>query len=73
MDDIKFSLKASVVEELQAFSGILNKSTNEILNEALENYFDEQQKILNQKNQEDENALTNLDYNEFWDDLDFDD
>ena len=71
MDNIKFELKASIVEELEAFSQILNKSSSDILNEALENYFIQQQEILNKKNQDDENALTNLDYNEFWDDLDF--
>ncbi len=73
MDNIKFELKASMVEELNAFSAILNKSQNDILNEALEDYFIKQQELLAKKNQEDENALTNLDYNEFWDDLDFDD
>jgi len=72
MSNIKFELKANVVEELEAFSQILKKSHSEILNEALENYFKEQQEILSKKNQEDESALTNLDYNEFWDDLDFD-
>ena len=72
MNNIKFELKANVVDELQAFSQILKKSTNEILNEALENYFFAQQEKLNKKNQDDENALTNLDYDEFWDDLDFD-
>ena len=72
MNNIKFELKASVVEELEAFSQILNKSSSDILNEALENYFYKQQEILNKKNQDDESALTNLDYNEFWDDLDFD-
>jgi hypothetical protein len=73
MNDLKFELKASMVEELEAFSQILNKTPNQILNEALENYLNAQQEILNKKNQDDENALTNLDYNEFWDDLDFDD
>ena len=72
MNDLKFELKASVYEELEAFSKILNKNSNEILNEALENYFTKQQEILSKRNQDDENALTNLDYNEFWDDLDFD-
>ena len=71
MNDIKFELKANVVEELEAFSQILNKTPNKILNEALENYFNTQREMLNKKNQDDENALTNLDYNEFWDDLDF--
>lgn len=72
MNDIKFELKANIVEELEAFSSLLNKSVNQILNEALEDYFSKQQELLIKKNQEDESALTNLDFNEFWDDLDID-
>jgi len=73
MNDIKFELKASMVEELEAFSQILKKSPSEILNIALEEYLVKQQEIMTKKNQDDENALTNLDYDEFWNDLDFDD
>ena len=40
-----------------------------MMNEALENYFEEAQKKLLEKNIENENALTNLDFNEFWDDV----
>jgi len=72
MNELKFELKAEMIEEIEAFCKILNKSSSDILNEALENYFSEQQALLNKKNQDDENALTNLDYNEFWDDLDLD-
>ena len=68
--NIKFSLSTNILEELNAYSEILKKDHNEILKEALENYFQEQQKILLEKNLEDENAMTNLDFNEFWDDLD---
>ena len=71
MNDFKFELKANIVEELEAFSSILKKTPNDILNIALENYFNEQQAILNKKNQSDESALTNLDFNEFWDGMDF--
>ena len=73
MNELKFELKASMVEELEAFSQILKKSPSVILNLALEEYLVKQQEILNKKNQDDENGLTNLDYDEFWDDLDFDD
>jgi len=73
MNDLKFELKSSMVEELEAFSQILKKSPSDILNIALEEYLVKQQEILSKKNQDDENASTNLDYNEFWDDLDFDD
>jgi len=69
MNDLKFELKANIVEELDAFSSILNKDHNTILNEALEQYFHNEQVKLQEKNQEDENAMTNLDFEEFWDDV----
>jgi len=72
MNELKFELKAKVIEELEAFSSILKKDHNTILNEALELYFNNAQEHLMRKNQEDESALTNLDFDEFWDDLDID-
>jgi len=55
------------MENLQTFCQILKKDESAIINEALELYFQEQQKKLLEKNIADENALTNLDYDEFWD------
>ena len=69
-EEIKFSLSSDSIENLKVFSEILKKDVNTILNEALENYFEEAQKMLMEKNTEDENAMTNLDFNEFWDDMD---
>ncbi|HIP13031.1 MAG TPA: hypothetical protein EYG97_00950 [Arcobacter sp.] len=69
-NNIKFSLSSEILEELNAYSEILKKDHSQILKEALEHYFEEQQKILLEKNLEDENAMTNLGFNEFWDDLD---
>ena len=66
-ENIKFNLTHDMVENLTTFSQILNKDTNTILNEALEQYFENEQKKLMEKNLEDENAMTNLDYYEFWD------
>jgi hypothetical protein len=59
-------------ENLELFSELLKKDKNTIINEALEFYFQEEQKKLLEKNIADENAMTNLDYDEFWDDLDID-
>ena len=70
MNDINFTLSSDTIENLQTFSKILNKDHNTILNEALEQYFDNEQQKLLEKNLEDENAMTNLDFNEFWDDVD---
>jgi len=57
-------------ENLEAFSQILKKDASEIINLALEEFFVNEQKKLLEKNIEDENAMTNLDYDEFWDGVD---
>ena len=57
-------------ENLESFKEILKKDENSIINEALEEYFAAQHKKLLEKNLADENAMTNLDYDEFWDGLD---
>ncbi|MBN2782915.1 MAG: hypothetical protein JXQ66_06710 [Campylobacterales bacterium] len=60
-------------ENLEVFSEILKKDKATIINEALELYFEHQQKKLLEKNLADENAMTNLDFDEFWGDFDIDD
>ncbi|HEC45290.1 MAG TPA: hypothetical protein ENI25_00545 [Epsilonproteobacteria bacterium] len=70
--NIKIEFKQSTVENLQLFSQMLKKDINLILEEALEQYFDNEQKKLMEKNINDENAMTNLDFDEFWDDVDLD-
>jgi len=58
------------VENLENFSEILKKDKNTIINKALELFFQDEQKKLLEKDIADQNALTNLDFNEFWDDVD---
>ncbi|WP_309496295.1 hypothetical protein [Sulfurovum sp.] len=72
MNDIKIEFKQSTVENLELFSQMLNKDINTMLEEALEQYFDAEQKKLMEKNINDDNATTNLDYDEFWDGMDID-
>jgi len=72
MNQIKIEFKQSTVENLEAFSEILNKDINTMLEEALEQYFESEQQKLMEKNQNDESAMTNLDFDEFWDDVDLD-
>jgi hypothetical protein len=72
MSDIKFTLSSETIEQIKEFSLLLKKDENQILNEALELYFQNEQKKLLEKNLENENAMTNLDFNEFWDDVDID-
>jgi len=69
-EKIKIEFKQSTVETLMAFSEILKKDINTMLEEALEQYFESEQKKLMEKNREDENAMTNLDFDEFWADVD---
>jgi tRNA A37 N6-isopentenylltransferase MiaA len=71
-DNIKIEFKQSTVENLQLFSQMLQKDINLMLEEALEQYFDSEQKKLMEKNINDENAMTNLGFDEFWDDVDLD-
>jgi len=72
MDDnrIDFTLKPDTIENLKAFSELLKKDVSWVLEEALTEYFSTVQKQLLEKNLADENAMTNLDYDEFWDGLD---
>ncbi len=72
MNPIKIEFKQNTVEDLKAFSEILKKDINTMLEEALEQYFESEQQKLMEKNQNDESAMTNLDFNEFWDDVDID-
>ncbi len=60
------------LQNLETFTQILKKDQSTLINEALELYFEEQQKRLLEKNLADENALTNLNYDEFWEGVDID-
>jgi len=68
---IQIEFKQSTVDNLHLFSEMLKKDINTILEEALEQYFDSEQKKMMEKNISDDSAMTNLDFDEFWDDLDF--
>ncbi len=72
MNHIKIEFKQSTVDNLELFSQMLKKDVNTMLEEALEQYFQSEQEKLLEKNQDDENAMTNLDYYEFWDGVDID-
>jgi len=57
------------MQNLEAFSELKKCDISTLINEALEEYFANEQKKLLEKNLADENAMTNLDFNEFWDDV----
>ena len=69
-EDVKLDITYENVENLKVFSQILNKDIDSILNEALSQYFINEEKKILEKNQESENMMTNLDYDEFWDGVD---
>ncbi len=72
-EKLDFRLKVDTIENLRAFSELLKKDVSWVVEEALDEYFVKVQKELLEKNMADENAMTNLDYDEFWDGVDFDD
>ena len=69
-ETINLKLTPDNIENLDTFSEILKKDYNKMFNEALTQYFENEQKKMLEKNISDENALTNLDYDEFWDGVD---
>ena len=58
-----------MIQEIDLYAKILNKNHNQIIKEALEEYFYNQQQKLLTKDIADENAMTNLNFDEFWDDV----
>jgi len=69
---MQFKLKSETINNLEAFSKMLNKSVDKILEEALEEYFTTTQEKLLKDTIEKENAQINLSYDEFWDGVDLD-
>jgi hypothetical protein len=59
-------LKYEAFENLELYSKLLNKDMNAMIDEALSQYFENEEKKLQQKGIEDDSLLTNLDYDEFW-------
>ena len=69
-DTIKINFKQSTIDDLIGFSELLNKDVNVIIEEALEQYYENEQQKLIEKGIDEDASMTNLDYNEFWDGLD---
>jgi len=64
---LDFTLSPTTIENLHAYAEILDKDISTLLEEALDSYFVQVQKELLNKSLSDENAMTSLDYDEFWD------
>ena len=69
-DTINLQFKQSTIDDLIGFSELLNKDVNVIIEEALELYYENEQKKLMEKGIDEDASMTNLDYDEFWDGLD---
>ncbi len=67
---MKITINDHNLENLETYEEILKKDKSTLINEALELFFETEQKKLLEKNIEDENAMTNLGYDEFWDGVD---
>ena len=67
---MKIELQYETVEKLEIYSKLLNKNVNKIIDEALLQYFENEEKRLLEKNIENDSLMTNLDYDEFWDGVD---
>jgi len=70
MNDFTITLTPDTVDNLKAFSKLLKKDIDTMLEEALQRYFEEEQQKLIEKGIEGDASMTNLDYDEFWDGLD---
>lgn len=68
---MKLSISEDNYLKLEAFEELLKKERSQIINEALERYFKEEEKKLVEEDIKKEQAQTNLDYDEFWDGVDF--
>ncbi len=67
-NNLQFQLSSEMIEDIHTYSALLNKDTNTILNEALKQYFEnEQEKLMEARKLETDNGMTNLDFDEFWD------
>ena len=69
---LNFTLDAKTIEALKEYSELLKRPVDIIIKEALEDYFAKVEKELLEKAMADENALTTLSYDEFWDGVDVD-
>lgn len=67
---MNITINSDNAQNLELFKEILKKDESSMINEALELYFHQEQQKLLEKRADDENAQTNLDFDEFWDGVD---
>ena len=64
------TLRKDQVESLKEFSLLENRPIDALLREAIDVWIDAKHKALLERSLQDENAQTNLSYDEFWDGVD---
>ncbi len=69
-NDINFVLDAETVEKLAAYGELLEKDASTMINEALQLYFAAEEKRLLEKKLAEKDPMTDLSFDEFWDDVD---
>lgn len=65
-------LDAKMVEKIEALALLLKKRPEQVLDEALDLYLKQEREKQLEVELEEHRRETNLSYDEFWDDLDFD-
>jgi len=65
MNTMNITIDEKTVEQLAYYSQLLHKDATTMVQEALEFYFVEEEKKLSEQD-----PMTNLSFNEFWDDVD---
>lgn len=69
-NNIKIELKNEIVNDLEVFSKVLEKSPSSIINEALKQYFEKEQEKLDANTLDMDGGMTKMDFDEFWDGVD---
>lgn len=69
-NNINFVLDAEIVEKLAAYGELLEKDASTMINEALQLYFAAEEKRLLEQKLAEKDPLTDLSFDEFWDDVD---
>ena len=65
-------LNAKIIEKIELLAELLKKSPDHVMDEALELYLKVEREKQLEEDFEEHKKETNLSYDEFWDDLDFD-
>jgi len=65
-------LDAKMIEKIEVLSELLEKSPEKVLDEALDLYLKVEREKQLEVELDEHKKETNLSYDEFWDDLDFD-